>query len=314
MTDKTIYHLIPADFSNYNINDLLTEKRASKEEGNYGIPWKNGSINGYRAQNFQVNDIVYVYFHNLTGQKSHILLRGIVSKIDNNYIDSDDGNKYSVFYLGSIKYYIKPIFTYERLLENKIKMTQTKQYLGVYKDYLYYKKNNNINHGYRNKTIEEYYESLKLIDDLEAAEKSGNLIRLKEQYNKPCEICKDNNHTFIKENGLYYYEEHHLLEQNILRKKVVPNWYKRFQINDIEGNSSGLVYTTFNTINLCPVCHRKLHYGLKKDRKEILEKLLTAKRISEYQEKVGINNIEEVLNYIYAQYSVKRNIKKKITN
>ena len=166
------------------------------------------------------------------------------------------------------------------------------------------------------KTKEEYEKLLKLIYDLETIEKKEDLNTLKEHYNKPCEICKTNNknHTFIKENGLYYYEVHHLLEQNILRKKEAPEWYKRFKKIDYDNSSDGLVYTNFNTVNLCPVCHRKIHYGLKKDRKLMLDELLNEKRIRQYKEKVGTENLNKLLDYIYEQYSVKRVEKEFIKN
>ena len=316
MQKENIFHLIPADFISYNINDILTEKRISASNGRYGVPWINGGINGRNAQDFKVGDIVYIYFHNLTGEESHILLRGEVSEIDNNYIEPDTKERYKVFYLGKIKYYEKAIFTYNKLKEYGITINQTKRYLGTFKDYKHFTKQGSIEHGYFNKTKEEYEKLLKLIYDLETIEKKEDLNTLKEHYNKPCEICKTNNknHTFIKENGLYYYEVHHLLEQNILRKKEAPEWYKKFKKIDYDNSSDGLVYTNFNTVNLCPVCHRKIHYGLKKDRKLMLDELLNEKRIRQYKEKVGTENLNKLLDYIYEQYSVKRVEKEFIKN
>ena len=316
MQKENVFHLIPADFKSYNINDILTEKRISASNGRYGVPWINGGINGRNAQDFKVGDIVYIYFHNLTGEESHILLRGEVSEIDNNYIEPDTKERYKVFYLGKIKYYEKAIFTYNKLKEYGITINQTKRYLGTFKDYKHFTKQGSIEHGYFNKTKEEYEKLLKLIYDLETIEKKEDLNTLKEHYNKPCEICKTNNknHTFIKENGLYYYEVHHLLEQNILRKKEAPEWYKRFKKIDYDNSSDGLVYTNFNTVNLCPVCHRKIHYGLKKDRKLMLDELLNEKRIRQYKEKVGTENLNKLLDYIYEQYSVKRVEKEFIKN
>lgn len=260
MRKELIYHLIPADFENYNVDNLLTDKKISTSQGISGIPWKNGGIDGKNAQDFQEEDIVYVYFHNLTGEQSHILLRGKVTKIEDYYIDPQDGFRYKVFYLGSIKYYKNISFTYNKLKAYGVNITQTKIYLGTDQDYYYYIRNNKIDHGYRNRTKEEYEKFLQLISELEQEEKSSDLISLKEHYNKPCEICRanDKTHTFIKENGLYYYEVHHILEQNILRKKEIPHWYKNFKDNDLNNNGNNLVYADFNVTNLCPVCHRKI--------------------------------------------------------
>ena len=316
MLNERTFHLIPADFKSYKIDNLLTERKNSASRGKHGVPWINGGINGKNAQDFKVGDIVYVYFHNLTGEESRILLRCEVSALDDNYIDPETKNSYKVFYLDKIKYYTEAVYTYHKLKEYGVKLNRTKIYLGTYKDYIYFTKHDSIEHGYRNKTKEEYENLLNLINDLETIEKKEDLNALKEHYNKPCEICKtnDKNHTFKKENGLYYYEVHHILEQNILRKKEVPEWYKKFKKIDYDNPTDGLVYTNFNTVNLCPVCHRKIHYGLKEDRKLMLDVLLNEKRIRQYKEKVGTENLNKLLDYIYEQYSVKRVEKELIKN
>ena len=97
--------------------------------------------------------------------------------------------------------------------------------------------------------------------------------------NYQCEI--DNNHsTFIsKSSKENYVEAHHLIP---------------FQVqDDIDWNLD----VTHNIVSLCPNCHRKIHFGLFEDKKEILKKLYNKHILG--LEKVHLNIGLESLYSIY---------------
>ncbi|MBQ6509847.1 MAG: HNH endonuclease [Flexilinea sp.] len=75
--------------------------------------------------------------------------------------------------------------------------------------------------------------------------------------NYTCEINK-NHETFIAEKTRHpFMESHHIIPM-------------RFQ-NDFEYSLD--VYA--NLICLCPICHRKIHYGLKQERKDMMKRILS---------------------------------------
>jgi len=97
--------------------------------------------------------------------------------------------------------------------------------------------------------------------------------------NYQCEI--DNNHsTFIsKSSKENYVEAHHLIP---------------FQVqDDIDWNLD----VTHNIVSLCPNCHRKIHFGLFEDKREILKKLYNKHILG--LEKVHLNIGLESLYSIY---------------
>lgn len=68
-------------------------------------------------------------------------------------------------------------------------------------------------------------------------------------------------HTFLKENGKQYMEGHHLIPCNPGNSE---KYWKRFGRN---------IDCFENIVSLCPICHRRIHYGSDAERTEIIDKL-----------------------------------------
>ncbi|WNS82217.1 DUF3578 domain-containing protein [Domibacillus sp. DTU_2020_1001157_1_SI_ALB_TIR_016] len=94
-----------------------------------------------------------------------------------------------------------------------------------------------------------------------------------------CEMDSDHR-TFNLSGGKQFMEKHHLIpmEQYFNFEKSVDHY--------------------LNIYSLCPTCHRKIHYGEKEDRKEMLE-ILYGMRKTNYQEIYGIQ-----LNDLFRYYNV----------
>lgn len=70
-----------------------------------------------------------------------------------------------------------------------------------------------------------------------------------------------NHHTFLKANGRQYMEGHHLIPCTALNSE---KYWKHFGRN---------IDCCENIVSLCPICHRRIHYGSGSERAEIIEKL-----------------------------------------
>ena len=68
-------------------------------------------------------------------------------------------------------------------------------------------------------------------------------------------------HTFLKANGVQYMEGHHLIPCNPGNSE---KYWKRFGRN---------IDCFENIVSLCPVCHRRIHYGSNAERTEIIDRL-----------------------------------------
>lgn len=68
-------------------------------------------------------------------------------------------------------------------------------------------------------------------------------------------------HTFLKENGKQYMEGHHLIPCNPGNSE---KYWKRFGRN---------IDCFENIVSLCPICHRRIHYGSEAERAEIIDRL-----------------------------------------
>jgi len=68
-------------------------------------------------------------------------------------------------------------------------------------------------------------------------------------------------HTFLKANGVQYMEGHHLIPCNPANSE---KYWKRFGRN---------IDCFENIVSLCPICHRRIHYGSEAERTDIIEKL-----------------------------------------
>ncbi len=68
-------------------------------------------------------------------------------------------------------------------------------------------------------------------------------------------------HTFQKANGVQYMEGHHLIPCNPGNSE---KYWKRFGRN---------IDCFENIVSLCPICHRRIHYGSDEERTEIIDRL-----------------------------------------
>lgn len=270
---------------------------------------------------------MYIYYHNTSDGSNRILFRAEVCKSDkiednnnsknylySDYIQSDE--KIKGFVINNLEYIElldKEKFSYQKLKdEYDVKINQTKYILGYEKDLLEYKKSEkNITKGINGRNYKEYRKNLKLILDLEQSSRGKNLKEVKEYFNKPCFCCNSikSKRSFIKENGFTYYEVHHLIMKNINKKKECNIENKILKNYKSQNKLINFIEKDFNKINLCPVCHRELHYGLKNRRKEILDIIFEKYNIEDKLTKLLLNeynkqDIDELINYIYRQYQV----------
>lgn len=347
-------HLIPADFEEYNLDDLDNENANNKGRG---VCWLNGGKGGHGAQEFKVGDTVYIYFHDSKRLTDRILLKAVVSDTDyddekrfyfSEYAEEQlnaEGNKeklsyeqrqaykkimdekYKGFYLNNFK----PIndedrendrFRYIHADENKdsvgiqgVKITQTKLYLD--KDYLEEelkkceKKNDLVG-------IDSIKKRIALGEMLEKTKFANKQLKtLKEYYNRNvCAICTGKEieaNSFKKPNGIYYFELHHVLQQNfntIINKlsadelKEKYPWFNKEKYG--EGYKNILIYgNNYNEVKLCSKHHNELHYGEYECRRRILKKLVDENYKNALYDLVKKeSDVEEILKYIYVQYGL----------
>ncbi len=318
-------HLIPADFEYFNFDDFLNNSN--------GVCWSNGGKNGYRAQSFNKGDIVYIYFHDSRGLTNKILLKAIVDrsdKTDDHKENIDEGKFLYSLYCQEIvhnKYQMSLVSEEkkEELIQgakDNIKgfyLTSIKAISADYEnDFVYVPKKKGSNQSgiagvlinqskiYLDKQKKDEY--IKLLAKLEKTPFKRSLKVLRDQYNNDaCCICKKSEleqHTFLKQNNLYYYEIHHVLQQNFNKKIThgnVPSWFEKEKYGENENNR--LVYSDYNEVKLCSYHHNQLHYGKLEERKKILDKLVNEKYKSELKKIVNDDcKTQEIINYIYGQY------------
>lgn len=321
--DEKIYHLIPMNMDNYNIDDIIL----SLDKNGY-VEWNNGTIEGKYAQEFKENDIVYIYCTNLPDGSKRILFRAVVEKVNN------AENKQKTFNISNItpikmkqksKIRKEYDFSYETLKEKyKIKMNQSMRCL-MKKGNEHYEEEEKLineleklyNKEYKDKTIDKETQ-IKIMEEV------------KDYFNNEvwCECCEilikkgdlskteANNRTFIKNDGLRFYEIHHLLMQNILRKDYNKNrkWFndnKWYHSNNDKDKQ--MILDDYNCIILCPVCHMELHhgdnekykekYGVTKEQviNELMKEHQYDQRLKEEYKK-SPEEIRKIKNYILQQY------------
>ena len=117
--------------------------------------------------------------------------------------------------------------------------------------------------------------------------------------------CADMKHTsFLKDNREKYVEFHHLI-------------FRNFGYDDSKLLKE-LDFTSDNYIQLCPACHRAIHYG-KKELKEKILKIVLKKRIDQlekiynkslnnksFQEKVKKYNPKDFKDFMYKIYEINK--------
>lgn len=317
--DNKKYFLFPADFRYYNIGSILDEKKASSGVVRWVIS---------KSMDIKEDDVAYLYFHDITGEKEgRILLAATIKSVNKDsktplIIPKEDGIEeiYSNYVeLSNIKVVgHKEItkFTYHDLKDNfGLKVNQSKQLIGIKKDLFDFNKGDIFKitapttktHEKNNtESNERYLKNLKLIKAVNDSIKFNNsvsLSELKQKYEKICECCENNKTTFIKQNGLYYYEQHHLIMRNIHNATKREQVLKK-DLLKIINNSNFNMEESYNKINLCPVCHRELHYGLSENKKKNLNKILSKHKDAYINIFSNHDKLKELISLVYRQYGV----------
>lgn len=321
-------HLIPADFDNFRFQDLQEEINNSNIKA---VCWKNSDLEGKNIHPIENEDIVYIYFHDKKKITNQILIKAKVLE--------SDYNKSDKYYFSD---YCKKLKNENKLVKGQYKKAILNEYLEcadsnkVKGFYLYDfriintkdKKNGNfrqISNGIEVDGIDTtVYVRQKMMCLSDGVEKKDKLLKMLENtsfdkcedfnnYFKDslCVLCRDRkdykSRTFIAANGLYYFEAHHILQQNLLRKEC-----ESLKLPNIIKESLGnFVNEDFNIINLCSVHHDELHKGMKENRELLLEKILIkndyinqAKNYKYKNEKMSEDDIEMLMTYIYNQYDL----------
>ena len=312
----TKYHLIPMNMNKYNIDEMIS----SIKKYNH-IEWNNGNKEGKYAHPFQENDIVYIYCTNLPDGSRRILFRSTVKAVNNRK-------------KGQKSFYITNIATIKLKQKSRIRKEYDYSYEVLKKKYDF-----KINQSMRylaHTQSENKENELRLIKDLEKDYRNSNeekdqaevLEELKNYFNNKiwcecCEILIENNklpreiftsRTFVKNNGLVFYELHHLLMQNILRKNKIKDkeWFKNNKWYDDNEEDKKMINDDYNCIVLCPVCHMELHhgdneeyknkYGIKKETiiKELMKRHQFDTKLEAF--KKSPKEIKMIKRYILQQY------------
>ncbi|MGX5573307.1 hypothetical protein [Bacillus toyonensis] len=97
--------------------------------------------------------------------------------------------------------------------------------------------------------------------------------------NNLCEFDNEHRHFISKFNQKNYVEAHHL----------IPMKYQDHFDCSLDVHA--------NIVSICLVCHKKIHFGLFEDKKEILDKLFDSRR-----ERLKASGIEVVIDEFYSYY------------
>lgn len=268
--------MFSADFLETDFNRLRNEY---KEKGY--ITWE---IKGKGATDIKKGDICYIYYTHLPSvigyDQSRVLLRAIVK-------DKPKCMTKQEIYGERAK---EPIDKTKGFTIEDINPIELKDY----KKYSWEVLNTKYNFGRAPSTTRKLFnKNSQLFKDIESTFKKSNkgFEELIEYFNTPCFFEKTLHKgkgrlTFVKRNGLYYYEKHHFVPQYTGRVK------NDFQFQNI-------IDSPENIINLCPFCHRKIHHGTPEEIMEMLELIYKDKEI--FLKESNMNQLideEDILNWI----------------
>jgi 5-methylcytosine-specific restriction protein A len=81
-------------------------------------------------------------------------------------------------------------------------------------------------------------------------------------------LCEFNpeHKTFMTDKGLRFMEAHHLIRCTV---KLHDEFWERFKRS---------IDTESNIVSLCPTCHRRIHYGNREEKTEMIEFLFDKRR------------------------------------
>ncbi len=331
-------HLIPADFEYYNLDDLESEKN----DNTGGVCWSNGGENGKKAQAFNIGDTVYIYFHDSRGLTDRILLKAKVSRsdcTDDGSANEDEGKYLYSEYCKKLLADGKEMDVEDRIEKEYGAKAKIKGFylnhivaisVGHEKDFIY-------KHGtkeeakkgltgimgvrvnqtkvYLDKQEDNKYAELKNALEATGVFNNRSVLSLRNEYNDDsciaCTKAEKGIHSFLKQNNLYYFEIHHILQQNLNNKlsneskKEDFSVFKNEKYFDEKGINT-LIYNSYNEVRLCPYHHNILHYGQIEKRKEILDRIMKHQDYeNKLREKVGnTKDCKTILKYIYEQYGL----------
>ena len=278
------YFLIPANYLAFDFNKLF-DLEGRDDSGKKGhVLW---ALNSNDAK-MDVGDVCYLYYSNLPDKTSRIILRGIVSASDSYNDDPDTylepGQKcVELTDLKTINWKNagKMTFTYDDLKAYGVNITRNKRAL----------KDDRAGDKELREALEAYYEK---------DNNKLNLDELRDDIVKKLQCAFDSgtgnlHKSFIQANGLRYFETHHFIQQNVCR-------------NTDDRDLIDAVYDEKNLIYLCPMCHRRIHYGRKEDIRNMIDKIYQ-KNEKFYGDKfikyAKLNGENTVKDWLYDMYKVK---------
>ena len=306
------YWIIPMDFNIYPFSEMKKEWDKYKS-----IKWKipgeakyDKNINDYKLiksssifKNLKKRDIIYFYVFNLPmGEKARVLLRGEVVEekslmlYKEVYSNSESEEKVYAFKIGNLstlgedELYNNFFFTIGDINSksgSSITNPRGKVWLS--------RKNNKLSTEQID-ILEKYFKKDGWDKDIE------KLIKF---FNRRCffegKIGNKNDHkTFIRKNGLKYYEIHHFIQKNQKNKNKPLHNLK-------EDDSKAVIYGEKNELTLCPNCHRKIHLGTIEDINEMLKIALEDDGIKEILSSKCIQDViggdEEIEKWILEMYN-----------
>ena len=296
------YVIIPADINQLKFSDLKNRVDTDK-----ALAWNNKDKNGDNIFTYNIGDMVFIYYKNLTDGTKRILFGGIIKELEHEFIATDGYKTKGILIkdLRVLNLTDKEKFNLKRIESIGIKGTSLQRPRKLCDEDTLSKnmevskfvkelKDSYDNHEYKIKDVINYFN--------------------KETLCVCCKLLKFTNNkalsrTFKKTNGFMYYEVHHLLEQNLYRKD--ENWFKEhnyFKVEDLKH-----INDDFNRINLCPVCHREFHYGnfdynFNSDIKSKKDLILAIWKQNNYEEHLkkdlekNREEINKIKDYLLSQY------------
>ena len=233
------YIFIPYNFDDFDFEQLRKEQRDGKGK----ILWEYGE----RCPKINKKDVCYIYCSNLPDMINRILIRAEVSEIN---IDVNGKSCFELSNIRPIRLHnsnskdIDITYSYDNLIRNfGITTVQRKHIL---------KPETNSGHQ-------------QLVGCLEHEPQKGKLNDIRLYYERISKCVFDGHDhnpkmhkTFITCKGLTYRETHH-----VILKEAQKEW--KISNKDIEDLR--------NKETLCPLCHRKIHYGKEDEVRKMIDYL-----------------------------------------
>ncbi len=323
--EKTMSHiLIKADFERFDFTQLEKENNNKKYKG---IKWQNYTTYKDQEGNFikvkgqqwkyNINDNVYIYYSNLPNYERRILLKG---RIINNGFYDENYNVSEIYYddeedpKGDKK---RPAILIDIIGGQKL--FDVKDENKFTKEVLENKYKLDVSHQGNSSLDSKKYEQL--VKDLDKSfEKEKDILQeLIKYFRSNCELdglkiqgknSKDElkHPTFNRRNGTRYFEYHHLLKKEVIKRK---------DNNGNEKSNKDIKNKSYNICRLCPTCHNRIHKGKKEDIEQMVRKLYEiknkngelAKLVKEhFKESKDYSNKkfdeDEALNFILSTYLI----------